>query len=154
MNLLFLLQFLHITAMASGIGGIFFMDLFLFPVIRQRMPDAPARLQLLYQIFRLFFAWVWLAGATLLITGYATVFRYGGFAALNTAMWVMVVLGTLMVVLALYVFFVPFLRMRRSVHAADWPGAGRAAAQIRLLSSVNLVLAVPTLVAGVWAIYA
>jgi uncharacterized membrane protein len=56
-----------------------------------------------------------------------------------------------MVVLALYVFFVPFLTLHRAVQAADWPRAAAAARQIRWLSSVNLVLAVPVVVAGVRA---
>lgn len=152
MNFLSLLLFLHIAAMASWIGGIFFMDLFLAPVVRRRIADKAARAQLLYEIFRLFFVWVWLAGATLIVTGYAMVFRYGGFGALNPGMWIMVVLGTLMVLVALYVFFMPFLQMGRAIRAADWDKAGRSAAQIRHFSSINLILAVPTLLAGVWAI--
>ncbi|MBU2824636.1 hypothetical protein HF283_11075, partial [Acidithiobacillus ferrooxidans] len=78
---------------------------------------------------------------------------YGGFTALPTAMRIMVTLGTLMVMLALLVFFVPFLRMGRAIAAGDWPMAARAAGQIRLVSGINLALAIPTILAGVWGIF-
>jgi uncharacterized membrane protein len=65
----------------------------------------------------------------------------------------MVMLGSLMVMLALYIFFVPFLRMRSAVLRSDWRTACAQAVQIRTLSAINIVLAVPTILSGVWAIF-
>jgi uncharacterized membrane protein len=115
------------------------------------LAEPAARLTVIYALFRAFFVWVWVAGAALLLSGVIMVFRLGGFGALSGAVWVMVAGGSFMVVLALYVFFVPFLTLHRAVQAADWPRAAAAARQIRWLSSVNLVLAVPVVVAGVRA---
>ena len=153
MSALTVLQFFHITAVVSWIGGIFLLDIFIVPVLRRNIASEAERSKLLYQIFRPFFAWVWVAGAALVITGYWMVYIYGGFTALPTAMRIMVTLGTLMVMLALLVFFVPFLRMGRAIAAGDWPMAARAAGQIRLVSGINLALAIPTILAGVWGIF-
>jgi uncharacterized membrane protein len=146
-----LLLSLHLIAAITWIGGIFLVDLFLVPALKHQLADPASRLRIIHALFSGFFAWVWLAGAVLLGTGYWAVFRFGGFGALSPAMWVMVAGGTFMVLLALYVFFFPFLALHRAVRAADWPHAAKAAGRIRWLSSVNLVLAVPVVIAGVRA---
>ena len=153
MNWNSLAQFIHILAVVLWIGGIVFMDGFLAPALRRAMAQAQQRAQLLYVLFRNFFAAIWGAGAALVITGYGMVFLRGGFGVLSMAQWVMVVLGSVMVLLALYIFFVPFLRMRTAVLRSDWSAACAQAAQIRLLSTANIVLAVPTILSGVWAIF-
>ncbi len=153
MSLMSLLLSLHLLAAITWIGGIFVIDLFLVPVLRRHLADPAARLTIIYRLFRGFFAWVWLAGTMLLASGYLVVFRFGGFAALSATMWVMVAGGTFMVLLALYVFFFPFLALHRAVHDADWARAAKAAGRIRWLSSINLALAVPVVLAGVKAFH-
>lgn len=153
MNWNTLAQFFHILAVVVWIGGMLFMDWILAPALRRAIASEEQRSRLLYVLFRNFFALIWGAGAVLVVTGYGMVFLYGGFGALSTAMWIMVVLGSAMVLLALAIFFLPFLRMRSAVGRQDWHAACAAAAQIRVLSSVNIVLAVPTILSGVWAIF-
>ena len=153
MNWNTLAQFLHILAVVVWIGGILFLDWILVPALPHALDDEAQRSRLLYRLFRNFFALVWGAGATLVLTGYGMVFLYGGFGALRPAMWIMVGLGSTMVLLALAIFFLPFLRMRAAVLRQDWPAAAAAAARIRLLSSLNIVLAVPTILSGVWAMF-
>lgn len=146
-------QFIHLLAVVLWIGGIVFLDGFVAPALRRAIDQPRPRAQLLYLLFRNFFAAIWGAGAALVITGYGMVLLRGGFGALSAAQWVMVVLGSGMVLLALYIFFVPFLRMRSAVRRADWDAACAQAGQIRRLSTVNIVLAVPTILSGVWAIF-
>ena len=153
MNWNSLAQFIHLLAVVIWIGGILFMDGFLAPALKRAIAQAEPRARLLYGLFRNFFAVVWGAGASLVITGYGMVFLRGGFGVLSSAQWVMVVLGSLMVLLALYIFFVPFLRMRAAVLGGQWDAACVQAGQIRWLSTVNIVLAVPTLLSGVWATF-
>ena len=153
MNWTFFAQSLHLLAVILWIGGILFMDGFLAPALRRAIALAEPRARLLYVLFRNFFAAIWGAGATLVITGYGMVFLRGGFGVLGSAQWVMVVLGTVMVLLALYIFFVPFLRMRAAVLGGRWDAACAQAGRIRLLSSVNIVLAVPTVLSGIWSIF-
>jgi len=153
MNWNSLAQFIHILAVVLWIGGIVFMDGFLAPALRRAVAQAQPRAQLLDVLFRNFFAAIWGAGAALVITGYGMVFLRGGFGALSAAQWVMVVLGSAMVLLALYIFFVPFLRMRSAVLHSNWDAACAQAGRIRLLSTVNIVLAAPTILSGVWAVF-
>ena len=153
MNWNSLAQFIHLLAVVIWIGGILFMDGFLAPALKRAIAQAEPRARLLYGLFRNFFAVIWGAGASLVITGYGMVFLRGGFGVLSSAQWVMVVLGSLMVLLALYIFFVPFLRMRAAVLGGQWDAACVQAGQIRLLSSLNIVLALPTLLSGVWAVF-
>lgn len=153
MNWNSLAQFIHLLAVVVWIGGIVFMDGFLAPVLRRSIAQAEHRALLLYVLFRNFFAAIWGAGSALVITGYGMVFLRGGFGTLGTAQWAMVLLGSAMVLLALYIFFVPFLRMRTAVLHREWGAACAQAAQIRALSTVNIVLAVPTMLSGVWAIF-
>lgn len=146
-------EFLHVLAVVLWIGGVFLLDLILAPLLERHVTPQEERLALLYALFRRFFVWVWGAGAVLVLTGYWVFFQYfGGIHGKSTAVWGMVLLGTSMVLLALYIFFVPFLRMGRKVRKRDWAGAAREARTIRRLSTINLVLAIPTIFLGVWAI--
>ncbi len=148
-----LLLSLHLIAAITWIGGIFLVNLFLAPTLKRQLADPAARLAVICALFGAFFAWVWLAGAVLLASGCWMVLRLGGVTAVGPAVWVMVAGGSFMVLLALYVFFFPFLALRRAVQRGDWPHAAAAAGKIRWLSSVNLVLAVPVVVAGVVAFH-
>jgi uncharacterized membrane protein len=152
MSLLSLLLSLHLIAAITWIGGVFVIDLFLVPALRRHIAEPSVRLTLVHGLFRAFFGWVWLAGAVLFITGLVIISRLGGFGVLTEPMWEMVAGGSLMVALALYVFFGPFLALGRAVRAGDWPASARAAGRIRWLSTVNLVLAVPVVMAGVRAL--
>ena len=153
MNEILIAQFFHVLAVVIWIGGIFMLNLMLAPILARFITAQDQRVHLLYGLLRRFFAWVWLAGATLVVTGYGMVFLYGGFGALSLAMWIMVVLGTCMVLLALHVFFAPFRQMGRAIKREDWKADAGAAAKVRFLSGINLLLAFPTILAGVWGIF-
>ncbi len=153
MNWNALAQYLHILAVVIWIGGVVFLDGFLVPALQRALTQEQQRAQLLYVLFRNFFAAVWGAASALVITGYGMVFLRGGFGVLNAAQWAMVVLGSTMVLLALYVFFAPFLHMRAAVRQERWQVACAQARKIRLLSTVNIALAVPTILSGVWAVF-
>ncbi len=153
MNEILIAQFFHVLAVVIWIGGIFMLDLMLAPLLARFITAQDQRVHLLYGLLRRFFTWVWLAGATLVVTGYGMVFLYGGFGALSLAMWIMVVFGTCMVLLALHVFFAPFRQMGRAIKREDWKAAAGAAAKVRFLSGINLFLAFPTILAGVWGIF-
>ncbi|MCY0886142.1 MAG: CopD family protein [Firmicutes bacterium] len=146
-------SFLHVLAVVLWIGGVFFLDLILVPRLAGYVRAADERARLLFSLFRVFFAWVWVAGLVLVVTGYGMVWVLGGLRALNGARWTMVVVGTLMVLLALYIYFGPYWRMGRALTRSDWEEAGRAAARVRLFSGMNLVLAVPAILAGVWSVF-
>jgi uncharacterized membrane protein len=91
--------------------------------------------------FARFFPWVWASVALLPITGYAMVFGvFGGMAGAGVHIHLMQLLGWIMILLYLHLFFAPFQRMKRAVAAADWPAGGAQLAQIRRIVGINLVL--------------
>ncbi len=151
MNTLWIGQFVHIAGVVIWIGGLFFTTVVLAPVLQAEIAQASARIPLLHAILRRFFLWVWIAGAALLISGYTMVpLFYGGFAALSVPIQMMMGLGTLMVMLALHVYFAPLKRLRRAVRDQDWKAGGRALDQVRLLSGINLLLSLVVILMGVW----
>ena len=131
---------LHLLSAVIWVGGMFFAHQVLRPVaVRQLEP--PQRLALWAGVFARFFPWVFVAIAILLASGFWMVLAfYGGFDAVGWHVHVMLGLGTLMILIFLHVYFVPYRRLRRAVAAGDWPAGGRSLAQIRVLVGVNLVL--------------
>ncbi|MHB1281711.1 MAG: CopD family protein [Acidithiobacillus sp.] len=153
MNTLWIEQFVHIIAVVVWIGGLFFATVVLVPVLQAEIAQASTRIPLLHAILRRFFLWVGISGAVLLGSGYTMVpLFYGGFAALSAPVSIMVVLGTIMVMLALHVYFAPLKRLRRAVRDQDWKAGARALGQVRLFSSVNLLLSLVVILMGVWGV--
>ena len=130
----------HVLAMAAWVGGMAYALLVLRPSLSVLSP--PDQLALHGQAFRRFFLIVWHAMPLVLITGWAMVFGvYGGFATLPVSVNVMQGLGLVMAVVFVVLFFGPWKRFRTQ------PSAD-AAASIRRLITVNLVLGVIVIVAA------
>jgi uncharacterized membrane protein len=60
----------------------------------------------------------------------------------------MMALGGVMILVFLFLYFVPWRRFRAAVAAADWPAAGARIRTIRLLVGINLLLGLATIVVG------
>jgi uncharacterized membrane protein len=135
----------HILAAVIWIGGMFFAHVVLRPSAGAL--DAPTRLALWERVLGRFFMWVWLSIAALLLSGFAMVFiGYGGFALLPPNISLMMTVGVLMAAIFAYIYLVPWPRLRRSVAAADWPGAEHSITGIRRLVGLNLLLGLATVV--------
>jgi uncharacterized membrane protein len=131
---------LHLLSAVVWVGGMFFAYMALRPVAAAQL-EPPLRLALWAGVFRKFFPWVFAAIAVLLATGYWMVLVfYGGFDAVGMHVHLMIWSGYVMMLIFLHVFFAPFKRLKRAVAAEDWPIAGKALAQIRILIGVNLAL--------------
>jgi uncharacterized membrane protein len=128
----------HLLAMATWVGGMAYALLVLRPSLM--VLDPAARLQLHGQAFRRFFLIVWHAMPLMLLTGWAMVFGvYGGFASLPWSINVMQLLGLVMAVVFIVLFFGPWKRFR----AAPGPDATDS---IRRLIQLNLALGAVTVV--------
>jgi uncharacterized membrane protein len=135
-----LLIALHLIAAVVWVGGMFFAYMALRPVAASLL-EPPLRLPLWTQTFARFFPWVWASVVLLPVTGYAILFGvFGGMAGAGIHIHLMQLLGWIMILLYLHLFFAPFRRMKRAVAAADWPAAGAQLAQIRRIVGINLVL--------------
>jgi len=131
---------LHLLAAVIWVGGMFFAHRALRPVAAALL-EPPLRLPLWANTFDRFFPWVWASVILLPATGFWMVFAVlGGMGNVGWHVHVMIGLGTLMIALFLYVFFVPFRHLKRAVAAKDFAEGARQLASIRHTVGVNLIL--------------
>lgn len=135
---------LHVLFVVIWVGGMFFAYMALRPAAMTVL-EPPLRLSLWKAVFGKFFPWVWLAIATILATGYwMLIVPFGGFSNAPIFIHVMHTLGIIMVLIYLHLFFAPYKRLRKAVDAQDWPTAGKALAQIRILVGTNMLIGLIT----------
>lgn len=145
------LKTLHLLAIIVWIGGMVFTLFFLRPALPQLEP--PARLKLMAEVLRRFFAAVLAAAVIVLASGLWMIGRTArmlvqsgqGFQ-MPIDWWLMTVLGVLMVAVFGHIRFVLFPRMGRAVTGGEWPAAGAALNTIRQWVTVNLAIGVVIIV--------
>ncbi len=134
-----LLYLLHVLATVLWVGGMFFAYLCLRPVAAAQL-EPPQRLALWNGVFGRFFPWVWLSVILLIVTGHGIIQQMGGMAGLPVHIHVMLGVGYLMAAIFVYLYFVPYARLRRAVTDQDWKAGGAALNRIRILVGTNLTL--------------
>ena len=139
-NIIAIVLSLHFLAAVIWVGGMFFAYMALRPSAAQVL-EPPLRLQLWVQVFRRFFLWVWISVVILPATGYWMVWQnWGGFTNTSADIKVMHIVGWIMFLIYMHVFFAPYRQLSRAVAAEDYPTAGKKLAQIRILVAINLTL--------------
>jgi uncharacterized membrane protein len=138
---------LHLLGSVVWVGGMVFAALVFRRVVA---PLEPAqRLALHRAAFGRFFLLVWHAMPITIASGLWLLFgHYGGFASVPWSIHAMLLLGLVMAGVFLAIVFGPWPAMRGALDAGDMPGAGAAAARIRLLVNVNLLLGLVTVALG------
>jgi uncharacterized membrane protein len=132
---------LHLLGAVLWVGGMFFAVVVLRPSLS--VLGGPQRIALHRQVFRRFFLVIWHAMPIVLLTGYAMVgFVYGGFGGVGWNVHVMHLLGLVMTVIFLMIFFGPYAQVRRAGDDA----APASIERIRKLVMVNLALGLVTVV--------
>ena len=131
---------LHLLAALIWVGGMFFAYMALRPAVVETL-EPPQRLRLWVNTFKRFFLWVWLSIILLMATGYWMVLSvFGGFDAAGSHIHIMHVLGWIMVLIYMHVFFAPYRRMRHAVITEDFPTAADNLSKLRKLVALNLCL--------------
>jgi uncharacterized membrane protein len=130
--------FLHVISDVIWIGGMFLAYVCVRPAAAEVL-EPPQRLKLWTAIFRRFFPWVWAAVIVILGSGFALMGRMG---AVPHYVIAMTVIGVIMSMIFLHVYFAPFARLKRAVAVEDWKAGGAALNQIRMLVGINLALGV------------
>lgn len=139
---------LHSLAATVWVGGMFFAYVVLRPAVAGGL-EGPARLALWRRVFGKFFPWVMASVLVLLATGYFMLFHgFGGFGGAGAHVHIMHLTGLVMSVLFLYLYFVPWKRMRRAVDEGEHASAAGDLDQIRKIVLVNLVLGLITVAVG------
>jgi len=128
--------FLHLLSDVIWIGGMFLAYVAVRPAVVEVL-EPPQRLRLWTGIFRRFFPWVWAAVVLILGSGFVMIDQM---AAMPAYVIVMTVIGIVMSIIFLHIYFAPFGRLKRAVAAEDWKAGGGALNQIRLLVGINLAL--------------
>lgn len=143
------LKTLHLLSVIVWIGGMVFAHFFLRPALG--MLAVPQRLGLMLAVLGRFFNAVLVAAGLALGTGLWMMGRVAGQSAttgVTTHMpleWlVMAALGTVMVLIFVYIRFRLYPRLAAAVAAGAWPVGADALASIRRWVSVNLVLGIVT----------
>jgi uncharacterized membrane protein len=138
---------LHVLAAVVWVGGMFFAYVVLRPSAGPLEPAS--RLQLWQRVFSRFFSWVWASIVVLLASGYSMLFlRFGGFRTAPLHVNVMQLIGIIMMLLFLYLFFAPWRRFAYAVRRKAFSDAAAELAQIRRIVTMNLVLGLLTVIAG------
>lgn len=130
---------LHVLAAIVWVGGMFFAYVCLRPVAGQLL-EPPQRLPLWCHTLSLFFRWVWVSIALLIISGHWMIGIYGGMGVVGSHVHIMLGTGYLMMGLFAYLFFVPYKGLKEAVGAERWPDAGACLNRIRMIVGTNLIL--------------
>ena len=106
---------LHLLSVVVWVGGMFFAHQCLRPVAAGQL-DPPSRLTLWVGVFGRFFPWVWVAIATILLSGLWMLFAvFGGFKHAAPYIHAMFGLALIMMAIFLHVFFAPYKRLKAAV---------------------------------------
>jgi uncharacterized membrane protein len=137
--------FFHLISDVIWIGGMFLAYVAVRPAALEVL-EPPQRLRLWTGIFQRFFPWVWAAVVLILGSGFVML---GQMAAVPAYVIVMTVIGIVMSMIFVHIFFAPFGRLKRAVAAEDWKTGAGALNQIRLLVGTNLALGLFNIAVGV-----
>jgi len=139
---------LHSLSTIIWVGGMFFAFVILRPVAVNLLA-APERLALWAQTFSKFFLWVWCAVILLPATGFWMIFNvFNDFGELGMHIHIMTMLGLIMILIFLYVFFIPYLQFRLAMLSNELQKAAKHLNQIRIAIGINLSLGLITTVLG------
>lgn len=134
-----LFKLIHLLSVVVWVGGMFFAYMVLRPSAAEVL-QPPERLQLWDKVFSRFFNWVWGAAFLTLVSGLYMVYQYGGMRFVPHYVHLMLLLGIVMLLIFVYVFFAQYVHFNLAVAAKDWPKAGAILATIRKLVASNLLI--------------
>lgn len=136
---------LHLVAAAVWVGGMFFAYVVLRP--SSDMLDPQQKLTLWAAVFKRFFPWVWMAIIVLIATGYWLIFSwFKGFGGSPGYVHLMHVLGWIMTLLFVYLYYKIYPAFKQAIQDESWPDAAAAMAKLRKVILANLIFGVSLLV--------
>jgi uncharacterized membrane protein len=137
----------HSLSALIWVGGMFFALLALRPAAGSLEP--PARLGLWLRVLDRFFAWVFATIVLLLLSGFTMIVSvFGGFGGVRLYINLMMLIGIVMMLLFLHLFFAPWKRFRVAMATGDNAAAAAQLNQIRIIVTINLILGLITVAIG------
>lgn len=138
------MKLIHLLAIVVWVGGMFFAYVVLRPSAAEVL-QPPERLRLWDKVFSRFFNWVWLGIFLVLVSGFYMIYLFGGFASLPLYINLMLLLGLVMMLIYVYVFFKCYVQFNRLVAKQAWSAAGAMLGTIRKLVGLNLSIGLVTI---------
>jgi uncharacterized membrane protein len=139
-----LLDILHLCAAIIWVGGLFFAYFILRPAAVGMPPEIA--MPMYERVLSRFFSLVWVLVGILIATGY---FRLAmGTAGLHVTL--KQATGLAMIALFLFVWFVPYARIKRAAATQDYPAIARQLGVIRNVMRVNIPLGLISSALGLW----
>lgn len=139
---------LHLLSAVIWVGGMLFAHQVLRPVAAELL-DPPLRQPLWVGVFTRFFPLVWGAIILIPVSGYWMIFNvFGGFGSVGIYVHLMQAIGWLMIVLFLYVYFVPFQQLKAAVAEKAWLNGKAHIDRIRDVVGINMILGLITIAIG------
>jgi uncharacterized membrane protein len=135
----------HLLGSTVWVGGMFFAFMALRPASVELL-ETPERLILWNGVLRRFLSWVWVAVLLILASGLSMIMMLGGFAKVQWPIHLMFALGVIMMLIFGHIYFAGYARLKRYVSGREWPAAGKALIQVRMLVGMNLILGLLTIV--------
>ena len=129
---------LHLLAALIWVGGMFFAYMAMRPA--SQFLEPAMQLTLWSNTLKHFFPWVWFSIISILVSGFWLIAVSGGMGDVGSHVHVMLLLGIIMILMFMHVFFSPYKKLTRSVESKDWETGTRALAQIRFLIFINLTV--------------
>ena len=142
------MKLIHLLSIVVWVGGMFFAYIVLRPSAAEVL-QPPERLRLWDKVFSKFFNWVWLAIFLVLVSGFYMIYLLGGFAKLPLFINLMLLMGLVMTMIYVYVFFKCYVPFNRHVIKQEWPAAGAILGAIRKLVGLNLSIGLLTVAVAV-----
>lgn len=143
------MKLIHLLAIVVWVGGMFFAYVVLRPSAAEVL-QPPERLRLWDKVFSRFFNWVWLGIFLVLVSGFYMIYLFGGFASLPLYINLMLLLGLVMTLIYVYVFFKCYVQFNRQVSKQEWPAAGATLGTIRKLVGLNLSIGMVTIAVAIF----
>ena len=129
---------LHLLAALIWVGGMFFAYMAMRPA--SQFLEPAMQLTLWSNTLKHFFPWVWFSIISILVSGFWLIAVSGGMGDVGSHVHVMLLLGIIMILMFMHVFFAPYKKLTHSVESKDWETGARALSQIRLLIFINLTV--------------
>jgi uncharacterized membrane protein len=142
------MKLIHLLSIVVWVGGMFFAYVVLRPSAAEVL-QPPERLRLWDKVFSGFFNWVWLAVFLVLVSGLYMIYLFGGVATLPLYINLMLLMGVVMTMIYVYVFFKCYVQFNRLVAKQEWPAAGAMLGTIRKLVGLNLTIGLLTIAVAV-----
>jgi len=142
---------LHLLGVIIWVGGMFFAHMVLRGAVG-KMLEPRQRLQLMIKVFDGFFPWVWFSVLAILTSGYWMLFVFNG---MEIHFWLlfMSLVGTLMAVIFVFVYLLPYHQLGAALKIHDIPKAVASITLIRQLILTNLILGLLVTLAAMFGKY-